>query len=72
LEEPVSLGEWMLTMLVMCIPLVNIIMTFVWAFSSSAKKSKSNYFKASLIWALIGIAVTIVMCVLMFMHPIYW
>ena len=51
LEEPVSMGEWMITMLLMCIPCVNIILMFVWAFGSSAKRSKSNYFKAALVWS---------------------
>lgn len=50
-EEPVSVGEWIITMLIMMVPCVNIIMMFVWAFGSSSKKSKSNYFKASLIIA---------------------
>ena len=53
LEEPVSFGDWMLSMLLMMIPCVNIIMMFVWAFGSGTKKSKSNYFKAVLVWTLI-------------------
>lgn len=61
LEEPVTFADWMLSMLIMCIPCVNIIMMFVWAFGSNTKKSKSNYFKAVLIWMLIAIVLTIVM-----------
>ena len=49
LEAPVKVSEWLVSMLLMMIPCVNIILVFVWAFSSSEKKSKSNYFKASLI-----------------------
>jgi hypothetical protein len=63
LEKPVGVGEWMLTTLVMMIPLVNIIMMFVWAFSSKTKKSKSNYFKATLIWMLIWIGVIAVISI---------
>ena len=44
MEEPMTIGEWMITLLIMLIPCVNIIMAFVWAFSSKEKKSKSNYF----------------------------
>ena len=62
-ETPVSVGEWFLSMLIMCIPCVNIIMMFVWAFGSGTKKSKSNFFKASLIWALIGIVIGIIISV---------
>ena len=65
LEEPVSVGEWMIAMLLMIIPCVNIVLMFVWAFSHSEKKSKSNYFKASLIWAGIGIVLWLVVVILM-------
>lgn len=53
LEEPVKVGEWLISMLIMLIPCVNLIMIFVWAFSKTEKKSKSNYFKACLIWSAI-------------------
>lgn len=48
-EEPVSVKEWIISMLLLMIPIVNLVLMFVWAFSSEEKKSKSNYFKASLI-----------------------
>lgn len=50
LEEPVSVGEWIVSMLLMLVPCLNIIMMFVWAFGKGEKKSKSNFFKASLIY----------------------
>ncbi len=50
LEEPMSMGDWLVTMLIMLIPCVNIIMMFVWAFNKNEKKSKSNFFKAELIF----------------------
>ena len=50
LEEPMKIGEWMTTFLIMMIPCVNIVMVFVWAFGSTEKKSKSNFFKAWLIF----------------------
>ena len=49
LEEPVKMSEWLLTFLIGIIPSVNIVMCFVWAFSSTEKKSKSNFFKAYLL-----------------------
>lgn len=60
LEEPVSFGEWMIAILLMMIPCVNIVMIFVFAFGNS-KKSKSNYFKAVLVWYLIGIILSIIL-----------
>jgi len=53
--RPVSVGNWMLTMLLMSIPLINIILLFVWAFGSDTEVSKANWAKAALIWLLIGI-----------------
>lgn len=50
LEEPVKMSEWLLSLIVLMIPCVNIIMMFVWAFSNTEKKSKSNFFKAYLIY----------------------
>ena len=51
LEEPVSKGEWAICYFLMMIPCVGIIMMFVWAFSKTEKKSKSNFFKVQLIFA---------------------
>lgn len=50
LEEPVTKGEWALCFFLMMIPCVGIIMMFVWAFSKTEKKSKSNFFKVQLIF----------------------
>ena len=58
-EEPMSVGEWMITMLLMILPCINIIMLFVWAFGSGSKQSKSNFAKAYLIWLAIGIVLSI-------------
>lgn len=65
LEEPMSMGEWMISLLVMLIPCANIVMMFVWAFSSKEKKSKSNFFKAYLIFFAIGIVFAIIMMIVM-------
>ncbi len=63
-EEPMSVKDWIITLLIMMIPIVNIVMLFVWAFSGKEKKSKSNYFKASLIMGGIVIAFSIVFALL--------
>ena len=60
---PVSVGNWMLTYLLMCIPLVNLILLLVWAFGSNTPVSKANWAKASLLWLVIAI----VFYVLLFM-----
>ena len=58
--EPVSFGDWMLTMLLCAIPLVNIIMLLIWAFGSGTNPSKANWAKAGLLWVIIGVVLWIV------------
>ncbi|MFA9398939.1 MAG: hypothetical protein ACERKV_11845 [Clostridiaceae bacterium] len=55
----VTLGDWLLTILLSLIPIVNIVMLFVWSFSGSTPKSKSNWAKATLIFVAIGIVLNI-------------
>ena len=62
-EIPLTVGDWMLTMLIMMIPCVNIIMVFVWAFGKSENKTKSNFFKAYLIWMVIVTVVSIIISI---------
>jgi heme/copper-type cytochrome/quinol oxidase subunit 2 len=61
---PVTLGEWMITMLIMVIPVVNIVMLFVWAFGDGTNPSKSNWAKAQLIWMLIFVVLYALVAVL--------
>ena len=49
----VTVGEWLVTMLIAAIPLVNVVMLFVWAFGSNTKLSKANWAKATLIFLVI-------------------
>ncbi len=50
-----SLGDWIITFIVLAIPLVNIVMLFVWGFSSTTNPNKSNFCKAYLIIFLVMI-----------------
>ncbi len=53
----VSVKDWFLTLLVASLPLIGIIMLFVWAFGSGTNINKSNLAKAALLWyaVLIGL-----------------
>jgi hypothetical protein len=48
-----SVGDWMITLLILSIPLVNFIVLLVWAFSSGTDPIKANFSKAALVWLLI-------------------
>ncbi|GHV19248.1 hypothetical protein FACS189425_09670 [Clostridia bacterium] len=57
--EVSSMGSWLLTYLLLCIPIVGFVMLFVWAFGNTADKSKQNWARASLVWMVIGAVATI-------------
>lgn len=60
----ITVKEWMLTMLILIIPIVNIIMMFVWAFGEG-NPTKKNYFKASLIWGAIVLVIYAIIAVIL-------
>lgn len=62
-SETVSVKEWLGSMALMLVPIVNIVMIFVWAFGDT-KKSKSNFYKASLIYSAIVMVISIVVSIL--------
>ncbi|NLZ81327.1 MAG: hypothetical protein GX913_05940 [Clostridiales bacterium] len=55
-----TLGDWLITLLVLAIPCVNIVMFFVWGFGSGGNTSRKNYCRASLIFAVIGIVLGVI------------
>lgn len=63
-SAPVSLGDWILTLLILAIPLVNIIMLFVWGFADGTHPSKRNFCRAYLIWMLIGIVIFVLFLIM--------
>lgn len=59
----VSIGFWMLALLVVAIPCVGWIMIIIWAFVGD-NESRKNYFKAILIWFLIFVAIGVSLALL--------
>ncbi len=59
LHPVVSVMDWVFTMLIMIIPLVNLVMLFVWAFGTAANPNKANWAKATLLFILISIILTV-------------
>jgi Kef-type K+ transport system membrane component KefB len=54
-EKPVSICNWILTLVIMSLPLVGLFFLFYWAFGDSTAQSKKNYCRATLILFAIGI-----------------
>jgi len=63
-NQTVTTGNWVLTLLITLIPVVNIIMLFVWAFGGGTQPSKANWAKASLIWLAIFIVIYLLIFVI--------
>jgi succinate dehydrogenase/fumarate reductase cytochrome b subunit len=49
-NKPMSVGDWVITILLTALPIIGIILLFVWAFGDNQKIDRANYSKASLIW----------------------
>ena len=48
-KKIISTSEWIITKLIMFIPIVNIIMLIIWAFNNNTNINKANWAKANLI-----------------------
>ncbi len=60
-EQPLTFGDWMVVILIMAIPLVNIIAVIYWAASSGTNISKQNYARASIAWFFIGLVIFLIL-----------
>lgn len=63
-DKPLSLGEWLLTLIVIAIPFVNLIMLFIWAFGEG-NTNRKNFSRAYLIYTLAIFVLAIVWIILM-------
>lgn len=64
-EKVMTVGNWMVVNLLMLIPLVNIILLFVWSFGDGTNKNKKSYARASLIWMAIVFVIYMVIIFMM-------
>ena len=63
--SPLSLGEWILTILVMqLVPCVGIVMYFVWAFSKNGNVNRKNFCRAYLIITGIMLGIVLIMMII--------
>jgi len=63
-NSTMPVGEWMITLLVLAIPLVNIIMYLYWALSNSGNVNRKNFCIASLLWFLITVGIVVLFALL--------
>ncbi len=51
--KPIGVGEWMGILVLMLIPVINLVLLFVWAFGGNTDPNRSNFAIASLLLGLI-------------------
>src|SRR5699024_2997921 len=59
-QQTDGLGSWLLTTFVMFIPIINFIYLLVLGFGGSVSIAKKNFARASLIWMIVGVVLSIV------------
>ncbi len=47
--DVMSVKDWLITLLILAIPLVNLVMLLVWAFGGNTNPNKANFCKAYLV-----------------------
>ena len=55
-----TMGEWLITLIVLAIPCVNVIMYFVWAFGNG-NENRKNFCRAGLIVMAVGIVLSLIL-----------
>ncbi len=64
LSAPLTTGQFFLMDLVGCVPLVGLIMYFVWAFGSNTNLNRKSWARAKLIWVLISTVLSVLLGIL--------
>lgn len=59
-DDVMSVKDWFTTELILAIPIVNIVMLFVWGFGGNVNENKKNYCRASLIIGVIALVLYII------------
>jgi hypothetical protein len=70
--KPMTIGNWIITFIILAIPLVNLIMLIVWALGGSTHPSKKSYCQATLILfgILFGIAIVASLIIPLINHAV--
>jgi cell division protein FtsW (lipid II flippase) len=62
-QKPMSVKDWLITFLILIIPIVGLVMLFIYAFGENQNVHKQTWAKAQLIW----LAIMIVLMFFLFM-----
>ncbi|MDD4691378.1 MAG: zinc ribbon domain-containing protein [Eubacterium aggregans] len=57
----ITMGEWVWTILLLMIPVVNIVMLIIWAATGDTNPNKRYFARAELIWMAVGIVLSLML-----------
>ena len=60
MNQKMTFGQWLGTLLLLLIPCVNIILLLVWAFGNGPYKARQNFARAYLIFVAITYAISLI------------
>ena len=60
-DAPLGVGQYIGMFLLMCVPILNIVLLFMWSFGKAVNINKRNFARASLVLAAIGLILWIVL-----------
>ena len=64
--QPITVGDWIITFIITCLPVIGLVMLFVWAFGDDTHPNKKTWAKANLILALIVLVLFIILLIMFF------
>lgn len=59
-QSPLTTLEWMTTLIILMLPVINLVVAFIWAFSSTVNVNRRNFSRATLALAAIGLGLSLV------------
>lgn len=65
-QEEMTVGQWVLTTFLVNLPIVGLILLFVWGFGDSTPEAKKNYSRAMLIWRAVAIGLYVLIMIIGF------
>lgn len=67
-NRPVSVGNWILTFIILAIPLLNLVMLIVWAVGGTTHPSKKTFAQAYFVLLAIAICIGILAALFLPLH----
>ena len=65
-EQPVKTLEWLWSLILTAIPIVNLVVLLIWSFGGGTSITKRNWARAKLILVAVGTVIGVILCIALF------